>query len=268
MNGWTHDALGLAYGLIVGVSLGLTGGGGSIFAVPLLIYGLGVPVRTAIGLSLAAVGITAGFGAALRLKAREVEVLPGLIFAGGGMAFAPLGLWLGHFIPPAALLSVFALLMSFVGWRMWRGKAETEILPGPCVSRGGGKLGPGCHTRLIGAGAVAGVLSGLFGIGGGFVIVPALLYVTGTSIHRAVATSLLVIFLISLSGVIASLLRGQTFPMPVSALFVAGGFIGMLLGSHWRCRLSGPALRRVFATAMWIVGAYMLAKNLAPLLHR
>lgn len=265
MGAWTHELAGLACGLVVGVSLGLTGGGGSIFAVPLLIYGIGVPVRTAIGLSLAAVGVTAGFGAALRLKAREVEVLPGLIFAGGGMVFAPVGLWLGHFIPPAVLLSTFALLMSFVGWRMWRGKAETGGTPGPCVSRGGGRLGPGCYTRLIGAGAAAGVLSGLFGIGGGFIIVPALLYVTGTGIHRAVATSLLVIFLISLSGVTASLLHGQAFPMPVSAIFVGGGFAGMLLGSRWRSRLSGPALRKVFAAAMWIVGAYMLARNVSQL---
>lgn len=262
MGAWTHDLPGLIYGLVVGISLGLTGGGGSIFAVPLLIYGLGVPVRTAIGLSLAAVGVTAGFGAALRWKAREIEVVPGLIFAGGGMAFAPLGTWLGRFVPPAVLLSVFAVLMSYVGWRMWRGKVETGVTPGPCVTGGGGRLGPGCYARLIGAGAVAGVLSGLFGIGGGFIIVPALLYVTGTGIHRAVATSLLVIFLISLSGVAASVLHGQAFPMPVSALFVAGGFAGMLLGGRWRARLSGPALRKVFAAAMWLVGAYMLARNL------
>ena len=256
-----QDWLGLAYGLVVGVSLGLTGGGGSIFAVPLLIYGLGVETRTAIGLSLAAVGVTAGLGAALRLKAHEIEVLPGVIFALGGMSCAPLGVWLGRFIPPAVLLSIFALLMVFVGWRMWCGKAETEGSLGPCVSRGGSRLGPGCHARLIGAGAVAGVLSGLFGIGGGFIIVPALLYVTGTSIHRAVATSLLAIFLISLAGVAANLLHRQAFPMPVSALFGAGGFVGMLLGGGVRTRLSGPALKKVFAAAMWVVGAWMLAKN-------
>ncbi len=260
-----YDALGLAYGVVVGVSLGLTGGGGSIFAVPLLIYGLSVEARTAIGLSLAAVGVTAGFGAALRLKKREVEALPGVIFAFGGMAFAPLGVWIGRFIPPAMLLCVFALLMAFVGWRMWSGKAETDGATGSCVSRGGRGLRPGCHLRLIAAGAAAGVLSGLFGIGGGFIIVPALLYVTGTSIHRAVATSLLAIFLISIAGVAANLLQGQAFPMPVSALFVVGGFLGMLVGGGVRSRLSGPALRKVFATAMWLVGAWMLTQNLPAL---
>ena len=262
---WTpHDLLALVYGLVVGVSLGLTGGGGSIFAVPLLIYGLGVPVRTSIALSLAAVGLTAGFGASMRLKVGEIDIRAGVVFALGGMVFAPAGTWLGQFVPPAVLLSVFALLMGLVGWRMWTGKAETVEVPGPCVIQGDGKLGSGCYIRLAGAGALAGVLAGLFGIGGGFVIVPALLYVTGTSIHRAVATSLMVIFLISLSGVGANLLQGQSFPMPVSLLFPAGGFAGMFLGGTVRSRLSGDALRKVFAAAMWVVGAFLLFQNLNP----
>lgn len=257
-----NDLAAIFYGLIVGVSLGLTGGGGSIFAVPLLIYGLGIPVRTSIALSLAAVGLTAGFGAAMRMRAKEVDIRSGIIFSLGGMAFAPVGAWLGHFIPSAALLSAFAILMGFVGWRMWSGKAESADVRGPCVIQGNGKLGPGCHIRLVGAGALAGVLSGLFGIGGGFVVVPALLYVTGTSIHRAVATSLMVIFLISLSGVAANLVRGGNFPMPASILFPAGALAGMLIGSGIRSKLSGATLRRVFAFAMWIVGIFLLIQNL------
>jgi uncharacterized membrane protein YfcA len=253
--------LSLLYGLIVGVSLGLTGGGGSIFAVPLLIYGLGVEVRSAVGLSLAAVGVTAGFGAALRLKAGEIELRSGVVFAVAGMALAPVGTWIGHFVPPAVLLSVFAIMMALVGWRMWMGKPGASIDPGPCVLLGNGKLGPGCYVRLTAGGAAAGLLSGLFGIGGGFIIVPVLLYVTGMSIHRAVATSLMVIFLISVSGVAASVAHGQHFPMPLSILFVGGGFAGMLLGSRWRTRLSGAALQHVFAIGMWLVAAYMLARN-------
>ena len=256
------DWMGLFYGMLVGVSLGLTGGGGSIFAVPLLIYGLGISPRAAVGLSLAAVGATAGFGAALRWKAREIEMVPGIFFAVGGIVFAPLGAWLGHFIPSAILLSVFAILMAYVAWRMWRGAAETESAPGPCVIRGKGKLGPGCRARLMAAGAAAGVLSGLFGIGGGFIIVPALLYVTGTSIHRAVATSLMVIFLISVSGVAAYWMQNQPFPMPMSLLFILGGFAGMLLGTGLRAHFKRTALHKTFAVAMWLVGAYVLFKNL------
>jgi uncharacterized membrane protein YfcA len=268
MSALIHDLPSLCYGLVVGVSLGLTGGGGSIFAVPLLIYGLGIPVRSSIGLSLAVVGATAGFGAMLRLKAREVDVRSGIVFALGGMGFAPVGTWVGHSIPSSVILSCFAILMTFVGWRMWMGKADAAGEVGPCVIRGNGKPGPGCYTRLAGAGAAAGLLSGLFGVGGGFIIVPALLYVTGTTIHRAVATSLLVIFLISLSGVAANLVSGQVFPMPVSVLFLAGGLLGMVAGGAVRSKLSGPALRKVFAIAMWLVGAYMLLQNLTPFLPK
>lgn len=268
MNSIVHDMPGLFYGLVVGISLGLTGGGGSIFAVPLLIYGLGIPVRSAIGLSLAVVGATAGFGAMLRLKAREVDVRSGIVFALGGMLLAPAGTWIGHVLPSPWILSCFAVLMTFVGWRMWIGGVEATGEVGPCVIRGNGKPGPGCYTRLALAGAAAGLLSGLFGVGGGFIIVPALLYVTGTTIHRAVATSLLVIFLISLSGVGASLVQGQVFPMPASALFFAGGLLGMVAGGALRSKLSGSTLRQVFAAAMWAVGAYMLLQNLIPILPK
>jgi uncharacterized membrane protein YfcA len=151
LQGW----VGAACGFVVGLSLGLTGGGGSIFAVPLLIYAAGVPVRTAIGLSLAVVGLTAGFGAAMRLRAGEVDFRAGLVFAASGMVFAPAGSWLGGFVAAPLLLSVFALLMAFTGWRLWNGKDEGAGAVGPCVVRGDGKLGPGCYSRLSGAGAVA-----------------------------------------------------------------------------------------------------------------
>ena len=261
----SYDLLGLAYGLIIGISLGLTGGGGSIFAVPILIYGLGVPVSTSIGLSLAAVGLTAGFGAALRLHAKEVDLRAGLVFAGGGMIFAPAGSWLGTKLPAQLLLSAFAGLMAIIGMRMWQGKPGAVIESGPCVKGPGGGLGLGCYERLAAVGSAAGLMSGLFGVGGGFIIVPALIYVTAMSIHRAVATSLLVIFLISLSGVAAHVAHGQQFPMPITVLFVGGGFAGMFVGNALRTQLPAPLLQKVFAAGMWIVAAYMLARNLSRL---
>jgi len=253
----------LLYGLIVGISLGVTGGGGSIFAVPLLIYGLGLPVPTAAGLSLAAVGLTAGFGASLRR--RDLEWRAGLIFAVAGMLLAPVGAILARMLNPALVLSAFALLMGYVGWRMWARPSSDAPATGPCIVHGEGKLPPDCYGRLLGAGAAGGVLSGLFGVGGGFIIVPALVFVTGMAIHRAVATSLLVIFLIAISGVAAHLLHGARFPFWLGALFVGGGCAGMLAGSRLRSRLSPARLRQVFAAAMWIVGAYMLWRN-APAL--
>jgi len=261
------DLIALLSGLLVGVSLGLTGGGGSIFAVPLLVYALGLPATTAVGLSLGIVGLTAGFGATLRLGKAEIDWVAGLVFAAAGMALAPLGAWLGRQMPPALLLSTFAGLMLWVGFRMWRGRSVETTAPGPCVRRAGGRRGWGCYFRLLAAGSAAGVLSGLFGVGGGFIIVPALLYVTGISLHRAIATSLLVIFLISLSGVAASLTHGGVWPWRIAAAFLAGGLGGMLGGSALRNRLPAARLQKVFAVGMWLVAGFMLARN-APALFR
>ncbi|MDP6700092.1 MAG: sulfite exporter TauE/SafE family protein, partial [Candidatus Latescibacteria bacterium] len=112
-------ALGLLCGAVVGFSLGLTGGGGSIFAVPLLVYGLDVAPREAVGISLAAVGATALLGAIQRLRAREVEIGIGLLFAVGGVLGAPVGSWLGRQLSADVLLLLFAGLMAFVAARMW-----------------------------------------------------------------------------------------------------------------------------------------------------
>jgi len=259
------DWLSLAFGAFVGISLGLTGGGGSIFAVPLLLYGLGIPATTAMGLSLATVGLTAGFGAALRLRAREVEIRAGFVFAASGMLLAPIGAMIGHKIPTAALLTGFALLMIAMGVRMWTGGNSKDVRPGRCITGSDGAFGPACYLRLGLGGAAAGLLSGLFGVGGGMIIVPVLLYVTGMKIHRAMATSLLVIFLIAIAGVSTHLVQGQKFPMPLSALFLFGGLAGMLTGGMLRSLLSAVVLRKIFSITMWIVAAYMLVRTIAQI---
>src|SRR5690606_18731673 len=116
----TASLLSLIFGAVVGLSLGLTGGGGSIFAVPLLVYGLGVRPREAIGVSLAAVGVTALVGAVGRLRGGQVEVKTGLLFAAAGMLGTPAGAWLGGRTPEPVLLVLFAALMIAVAVRMWR----------------------------------------------------------------------------------------------------------------------------------------------------
>lgn len=261
MGDWPSILPAAVSGGVVGISLGLTGGGGSILALPLLVYALGLPLRTAVALSLAVVGATAGLGAALRLGKSEIDWPAGAAFAAGGMALAPLGMGLGRFVPPHVLLSIFGAIMAFVGWRMWRGGAGGSDAVGPCTRRADGRRGRGCHIRLAVAGMGAGLLSGLFGIGGGFVIVPALIYVTGTTIHRAVATSLLVIFLISISGVVTSLWQGNELPLTESVIFLTGAFLGMLAGTRLRSRLAGPLLGRVFAFALWAIAILLIVKN-------
>jgi hypothetical protein len=263
--------LSLIFGLLIGLSLGLTGGGGSIFAVPLLVYGMSVSARDAVTISLAAVGLTALVGAVGRWRQGQVEVRTGLLFAVAGMLGAPAGTWLGQQLPEALLLSLFAILMLVISVRMWRNAGERPRFQGdpdagPTCRRdpeGVLHLTSRCAGLLSVVGLATGILSGLFGVGGGFVIVPALVIFSGMGIHRAVATSLLVIALVSASGLTSHLLSGRTVLLGVVGLFAAGGVGGMLAGNRLSRRISGPALQRTFAVAIVCVAAYILARNLA-----
>jgi uncharacterized membrane protein YfcA len=268
------------FGLLVGFSLGLTGGGGSIFAVPLLVYGLAVAPREAVGISLAAVGATALIGAGQRLQAGEVEMGTGLLFAVAGMMGAPLGSWLGAYVPEPLLLVLFACLMTFVAVRMWfgalqRSRAHTANTDKPSATsrsdttgtcqrdaRGRLELTSRCVGVLAGVGLLTGVLSGLFGVGGGFVIVPALVLVSDMDIHRAVATSLAVIALISVAGVASYVIAGRPLPLTLTGLFVLGGVAGMVLGTRCGRKLSGPTLQKGFAVALVVVATFMITKSL------
>lgn len=272
-------SLSLLFGAVVGLSLGLTGGGGSIFAVPLLIYGLGVRPREAIGVSLAAVGVTALVGAVQRLHSGLVEVKTGLLFAAAGMLATPAGAWLGGQLPESLLLVLFAALMIAVAVRMWRkatrhpeearvvraaGRPLADEGQGPACRRDpGGRLAMTslCAVVLAVAGLVAGLLSGLFGVGGGFVIVPALVLTSGMDIHRSVATSLLVIALVSAAGFASYLAAGRSLPLESTTLFVAGGVAGMGLGSLLARRVSGPGLQKIFAAAMLVVAVFIVTKS-------
>ena len=264
--------LSLIFGAVVGFSLGLTGGGGAIFAVPLLVYGLSVGPREAVGVSLAAVGMTAFVGTLERLRAKQVEVRTGLIFAFAGMLGAPFGSWLAGRISETLLLVLFAVLMLIVAGRMWlksstneKSKCNTENgKPPTCPRDSMGQLvfTSRCAMLLVLVGLAAGVLSGLFGVGGGFVIVPALVLFSGMSIHRAVATSLLVITLVSISGVSAHLVAGRTISPDTTMLFVGGGVAGMFLGNLLGRRISGPALQRAFSVAIVAVAVFVISQTL------
>ncbi len=270
--------LSLLFGAVVGLSLGLTGGGGAIFAVPLLVYGLGVPPREAVGISLAAVGATSLVGFLDRLRTRQVEIRTGLLFAAAGMLGAPVGSWLAGLIPETLLLGLFALMMIVVAARMWQQSSRTQRqhtvpdlgtpddLDGPTCRRdakGALILSSRCAALLLLVGVLTGVLSGLFGVGGGFIIVPALVLFSGMSIHRAVGTSLLVIALVSVSGVGAHLWAGRTIAPGVTAVFIAGGVAGLFLGQLIGRRLSGPVLQKVFVAAILAVALFVIVRNLA-----
>lgn len=267
--------LAILFGAVVGLSLGLTGGGGAIFAVPLLVYGLGVDPREAIGASLVTVGATALVGFLQRWRVGLVEMRTGLLFAVAGMMTAPLGSWLAARISEALLLLLFAVLMLVVAARMWRKArdvAERHVLiihsdePGPVCRRdpqGVLHWNSRCALLLVGVGLGTGLLAGLFGVGGGFIIVPALVLFSGMGIQRAVGTSLLVIALISTSGIASLVIAGRTMPWSIVAWFTGGSLLGLFVGIRLAARLGGPMLQRVFAAAILIVALFVIARNLA-----
>ncbi len=271
------SSLSVIFGALVGCSLGLTGGGGAIFAVPLLVYGLGVAPREAVGISLAAVGATSFVGFLGRWRARKIELRTGLVFAVAGMLGAPVGSWLSGLIPETVLLTLFAILMLVVALRMWSKASEPAIagLPIACSTETADVDGPACRRDLNGnlllssrcawllaaVGIATGVLSGLFGVGGGFVIVPALVLFSGMTIHRAVGTSMLVVALVSISGIGSHLFAGRTISLETTALFVVGGVAGLLLGTVAGRRLSGPALQKVFAVAIVAVAIFVVVRT-------
>ncbi len=262
--------LAIAGGVAVGFALGLTGGGGGIFAIPLLVYGLSMPPREAVGVSLAAVGTTALVGAVSRLRRGEIDVRTGLLFAVAGMVGAPLGAKLSTMLSEATLLLLFSGLMLVIAVRLWlksiapeRSDEDASRFVCQLDARGRPTLGPRCVVLLVTLGVLTGVLSGMFGVGGGFVIVPALVLFGGMRIHTAVATSLMVVFLISVSGVASYVLHGGSLSWSLTALFVVGGVLGMQLGTRLSAKLSGPTLQRTFAVAMVAVAAFVVFQSIA-----
>lgn len=267
----------IASGGIVGLALGLTGGGGSIFAVPLLIYVLGLPPDRAVPVSLVAVALTAAVGAIQSIRRQLVVWQPTLTFAFGGIVGAPLGFLLARDVADRLLVGGFGLLALTVGVLMWRAARtnpaqatavrarEYEMDGGPvCVLAPDGQLrfSTPCAAFLAVAGLATGFLSGVFGIGGGFLIVPALILVTRMGVHRAVATSLLVIVAIGTSGA-ASALWHASLDWRVLLPFAVGGAATMLLGRRLAARVAGPRLQMVFATLVAGVGLAMLADSMA-----
>jgi uncharacterized membrane protein YfcA len=208
-------ALAIIFGAVVGFSLGLTGGGGAIFAVPLLVYGLGVPPREAIVVSLVVVALTALVGFIQRALRGTVEFPTAFLFGVAGMVAAPLGAGLATLIPEWLLLLLFAMLMGVIAARMWL-KASGAGSSGVCIPtddnsgphckrdpEGKLRITSRCAGLLAVVGLATGVLTSLFGVGGGFLIVPALVTFSGMGMQRAVGTSLLVIALVSIAGLVS-----------------------------------------------------------------
>ena len=256
----------LLLGSLVGISLGLTGGGGSIFAVPLLVYGLHLEFREAVALSLAIVGSTALYGASIQARRKVVLWGAGAVLGFGGILTAPLGATVGHFLSERLALMLFAGLMLVVGAPMVTGRNEAARAAIACQRTPQGELlfSWRCATKLLVTGMLAGILSGVFGVGGGFLLVPALLLVTGISIDSAMATSLVSIALISTSGFIANVKHLTSSTFVVAALFFLGSIIGMTLGASVKQHLPSRTLRRIFGAVIVTTAMVLLALSVSP----
>lgn len=234
---------------MIGLSLGLLGGGGSILAVPVLVYVAGLEVHTAIPVSLAIVGATALVGALSHLARGRVSLKAAAWFGGAGLLAAPLGALATPLVSGRTLLTLFASLLLVVGVSMRRSR---EAPAGARV--------PSHPLPLMGTGAGVGLLTGFLGVGGGFLIVPALTLLAGLPMDRAVGTSLAVIAATSGSGLLAHA-GVATLPVLPTAAFTLAAVAGALAGGRLAGRLRAERLRRVFAAFVILVGLVLLARN-------
>jgi hypothetical protein len=261
-------------GFLIGLSLGALGGGGSILAVPALVYGAGQSPREATASSLLLVGIASIVGLRPHLRAGRVRVATGLAFGAAGIPGSLVGSALNHRLDPDLLLLGFAALVLVAAWRMLTGcptctKVGEDLATGvgSGSDRGGGAVAVATRLdvrRLLAvaaAGTGVGFLTGLFGVGGGFVIVPALTLLLGLNMPTAIGTSLLVIGVNSAVGLgarisSASIEWGVTLPFAVAAI------AGVLTGGRLAERLDPERSLRWFAGLLVAVAAYTAADAL------
>ena len=256
MSAWLiQDALGIASGVLVGFSLGLVGGGGSILAVPLLIYLVGVPsAHVAIGTSALAVAVNAAANLVPHARKGTVKWRCASVFAAAGVIGAFGGSSLSKMMDGQKLLVLFAILMLVVGGLMLARRSA----PGDEAV----KLNRENLPKLLALGLATGALSGFFGIGGGFLIVPGLMLATGMPILNAVGSSLVAVAAFGATAAANYALSGFV-DWWLAAIFIGGGVVGGIAGA----RLAGTRgktrgrLNTAFAGIIFAVAVYMLIRS-------
>jgi uncharacterized membrane protein YfcA len=254
-----HDLLAIGSGGIVGFTLGLVGGGGSIMAVPLLVYVVGVASpHVAIGTSAVAVAASAAANLVGHARARTVKWGCAVVFALAGIAGAAGGAHLGKLVDGSRLLTLFGALMIVIGLLMLRPR-KSEGNKDVRLSRDSLHLLP----YLIGIGFAVGALSGFFGIGGGFLIVPGLIAATGMPLINAIGSSLFAVAAFGLTTAVSYAVSGLV-DWPLAGLFILGGAIGGIAGIQLARRLSSHkhALTRIFSGIVTAVGVYVVVRGL------
>ncbi len=246
-----------AFGLLVGGLLGLVGGGGAILAVPALVYGVGIPLAAAIPSSLVVVGASSAVAVLPRLR-NGVNWRLALIIGAAGTATAYLGVMVNRLLDPKVLLVAFAAIMVVAGLRMLR---PTQARGGACALPGGGVNWRSCLPKAVATGAVVGFLTGLLGVGGGFLIVPALSLVLGLPMALTVGSSLVIIVINSLAGFTAHL-GDLHLDWAVTGTFAGAAMIASLAAGRLGTGIPDKVLKRGFGTLVLVIAAYVAGQAL------
>ena len=244
-------ALDLVLGFGIGLSLGLMGGGGSLLTVPALVYLVGQPPQAAVTTSLAIVGANSLMGVSFHRAQGTLNWKVALSFGGAGMLVAYLSAGLSKMMPEAALLIAFAIVMLLVGGLMLTRTSHdhTEI------------LAPRPLPVVLASGAGVGLMTGVLGVGGGFLIVPVLVMLVGLPMQMAVGTSLIIIAMNSLAGFLGHVGDGS-LNISMTVIFTAAGLLGTFAGARLNKRLPAGKLQKVFAWFVITLALFLLYDNL------
>jgi uncharacterized membrane protein YfcA len=243
-------ALALALSLLIGLALGLLGGGGSILTLPILVYALGVPDRQAIAASLVIVGTTSLAALLQHARAGNVAWRTGLVFGAAGMAGAFGGGLLAQFVPERVLLLMFSAMMLATALAMFRGRRSPRA-----------QVGSHSTARIVLDGLVVGVVTGLVGAGGGFLVVPALVLLGGLPMQKAVGTSLLVIAMKSFAGYLGHATH-ESIDWLLTATIAGTAVIGSLLGGLLAPHVPADTLRKAFAGFVLVMAFFQIYQQL------
>ena len=248
-------AIAVVAGAVIGLSMGALGGGGSILAVPVLVYALYLDPQSATTASLVIVGVTAIAASVSHARAGRVDWRAALVFGALGIPASIGGSWLNAMVDPQVLLLAFAALMLVAAAAMYRRSRRVEVDP----SAESPRTGPAQRARVVAVALLVGFLTGFLGVGGGFIIVPALVLAMGFGMPTAVGTSLVIISITSLAAFVERLGHG-TIAWDVVVPFTAAAIAGSLIGKRLSEKVSGAALTRAFATLLVLVAGYVAVR--------